>query len=473
MSAPSIVWFRDDLRVADNPALHEAAQRGEPVVCLYILDDASPGLRPLGGAARWWLHHSLEALASSLRDAGLELTLRRGAAADVIDAVVAETGAKAVFWNRRYGEAERTVDAGIKAALRAAGVEARSSQASLMFEPWTVLTGQGAPYRVFTPFYRSCLAQPEPRHPLPVDDDVSAFAGVTGDELGDWALLPTTPEWAGGLREAWTPGEKTALKRLRAFLADELSSYVAEQDLPAQDATSGLSPYLRWGEISPFQVWHETRSFVASLDRRTSEGARAADGASAFLRQLVWREFSYHLLFHWPQITHSNMRPAFDDFPWAEPTDVVMEAWQMGRTGIPLVDAGMRELWQTGIMHNRVRMVVASFLVKNLRIDWREGERWFWDTLVDADPAANAVNWQWVAGSGVDAAPYFRVFNPELQATKFDPRREYIRRFVPDIDAETYPPPLVDLKESRKAALDAYASISKDRALGEPGASGD
>jgi len=469
MTAPSVVWFRDDLRVCDNPALHAAAERGGPVVCLYILDDASPGIRPLGGAARWWLHHSLSSLASSLRDIGLELTLRRGAAADVIDSVVADAGAGAVFWNRRYGEAERNVDADIKSSLRATGIEAQSAQASLLFEPWTVMTGQDAPYRVFTPFYRSCLARPEPRHPLPVDSDVTAFTGVAGDDLADWNLLPTTPDWAGGLREAWTPGEATAMTRLRSFLETELSSYVAEQDLPAQDATSGLSPYLRWGEISPFQVWHETRSYVTSLDRRTAEGARAAEGASAFLRQLVWREFSYHLLFHWPQITHANMRPAFDDFPWAEPSPVVMEAWQMGRTGIPLVDAGMRELWKTGIMHNRVRMVVASFLVKNLRIDWREGERWFWDTLVDADPAANAVNWQWVAGSGVDAAPYFRVFNPELQASKFDPQREYIRRFVPDIDAETYPPPLVDLKESRKAALDAYASISKDRALGEPG----
>jgi deoxyribodipyrimidine photo-lyase len=473
MTSPSIVWFRDDLRVADNPALHQAAQRGGPIVCLYVLDDASPDIRPLGGAARWWLHHSLESLAGDLADIGLELTLRRGAASPAIESVVSHTGAGAVFWNRRYGQAERTVDASIKTSLRDAGLEARSTQGSLLFEPWTVMTGQGAPYRVFTPFYRSCLAEPEPRHPLPAVDhgDVEGVPDVPSDHVADWGLLPTTPDWAGRLREAWTPGEATALARLRDFLRSDLSSYTAEQDLPAQDATSGLSPYLRWGEISPFQVWHETRAFVASLDRRTAEGAQAAEGAAAFLRQLIWREFSYHLLFHWPQITHTNMRPAFDDFPWAEPTPAVMDAWQMGRTGIPLVDAGMRELWHTGIMHNRVRMVVASFLVKNLRIDWREGERWFWDTLVDADAAANAVNWQWVAGSGVDAAPYFRVFNPELQAMKFDPARAYIRRFVTDLDIETYPPPIVDLKQSRAAALDAYASISRDRALGDPSAS--
>ena len=468
MTSPSIVWFRDDLRVGDNPALHAAAERGEPIVCVYVLDDASPEIRPLGGASRWWLHHSLRALAASLAEIGLELTLRKGPAQAELDRLVHETSAGAVFWNRRYGEAERAVDAAIKSSLRERDIEARSSQASLMFEPWTIMTGQNAPYRVFTPFYRSCLAEPEPRHPLPAVDGVEPHAGVASDELDDWALLPTRPDWAGGLREAWTPGERTGLERLRSFLRDELSSYVAEQDLPAQDATSGLSPYLRWGEVSPFQVWHETRAYVASLDRRTAEGARAADGAGDFLRQLVWREFSYHLLFHWPSITHTNMRPAFDDFPWNEPEDVVMEAWQQGRTGIPLVDAGMRELWQTGIMHNRVRMVVASFLVKNLRIDWREGERWFWDTLVDADPASNPFGWQWVAGSGADAAPYFRVFNPELQASKFDPQREYIRRFVAEIDDETYPPPLVDLKESRRAALDAYATISRDRALGTP-----
>jgi deoxyribodipyrimidine photo-lyase len=468
VTSPSIVWFRDDLRASDNPALHAAAERGEPIVCVYVLDDAGTEIRPLGGAARWWLHHSLQALSASLAEIGLELTLRRGPAQAELDRLVHESSAGAVFWNRRYGEAERAIDAAIKSSLRDRGIEARSSQASLLFEPWTIMTGQNAPYRVFTPFYRSCLAEPEPRRPLPAVEGVEPHAGVASDELGDWALLPTRPDWAGGLREAWTPGERTGLERLRSFLRDELSSYVAEQDLPAQDATSGLSPYLRWGEVSPFQVWHGTRAHVASLDRRTAEGARAADAAAAFLRQLVWREFSYHLLFHWPSITHANMRPAFDDFPWNEPDDVVMGAWQQGRTGIPLVDAGMRELWQTGIMHNRVRMVVASFLVKNLRIDWREGERWFWDTLVDADAAANSVNWQWVAGSGVDAAPYFRVFNPELQASKFDPAREYIRRFVPEIDDETYPPPLVDLKESRRAALDAYATISGDRALGTP-----
>jgi deoxyribodipyrimidine photo-lyase len=454
-SGTTLVWLRDDLRIRDNPALHDAVRRGDPIVCLYVLDDESDGIRPLGAASRWWLHGSLEALGEELRAVGLELTLRRGKAADVVPAVVAEVGATAALWNRRYGEAERAVDTGLKSSLREAGLEVESFHGSVLVEPWTILTGQGGWYRVFTPFWRAVTSRPTPRHPVPAPtaSDGLHHRQVASDELDAWALLPTRPDWAAGLRERWQPGSQGAHDRLGSFLRSGVGAYVDEQDFPAEDATSGLSPHLRFGEISPFEVWH-------AVERHRSRAPQDAVGASAFLRQLVWREFAYHLLYHLPSITTENMRPEFDRFPWEKPSPATLEAWQQGRTGIPLVDAGMRELWHTGVMHNRVRMVVASFLVKNLRVDWRVGEAWFWDTLVDADPASNALNWQWVAGSGPDAAPYFRVFNPELQATKFDPQRQYIAHWVPEVDdAEAYPDPLVDLKESRKAALDAYATI--------------
>ncbi|MGD8166296.1 cryptochrome/photolyase family protein [Herbiconiux sp. P16] len=456
----TIVWFRDDLRVRDNPALHAAVLRGAPIVCLYVLDDESAGIRPLGSASRWWLHGSLTALAGELHELGLSLTLRRGPAEAVVRAIVGETEATAVFWNRRYGEAERAVDAALKSSLRDDGLTVDSFQGSVLFEPWTVLTGQGGYYKVFTPFWRSATSGPPPRHPLPAptaDGDTAGTASlhhrrIDSDDLDSWALLPTHPDWAAGLRERWRPGSAGAHARLGSFLRNGVGAYVDDQDFPAEDATSGLSPHLRFGEISPFEVWH-------AVEQHRARVPGDASGASAYLRQLVWREFAYHLLFHLPSITTENMRPEFDRFPWAEPDAAELERWQQGRTGIPLVDAGMRELWQTGVMHNRVRMVVASFLVKNLRVDWRVGEAWFWDTLVDADPASNALNWQWVAGSGPDAAPYFRVFNPELQATKFDKHGSYVERYVPEVGTDAYPEAMVDLAESRRAALDAYATI--------------
>ncbi|GGE93084.1 cryptochrome/photolyase family protein [Mycetocola zhadangensis] len=456
VNAPALVWFREDLRLDDNPALTAASESGRPIVAIYLLDDVSPGVRPLGGAARWWLHQSLTALSRSLGDLGVQLVLRRGAAGDEIPRLVQELGAEAVFWNRRYGAAERQVDSGIKAGLRADGVEVTSFAAALLFEPWTITTGSGTPYSVFTPFWRACLSSPPPRAPLDEPETLTGWErNVATDLLETWELEPTRPDWAGGLREAWQPGEASAHRLLNEFLTEKLAAYDDERDLPAQSATSGLSPHLRWGEISPHRVWAET-----DLVRRGASSREAA-GASRFLTELGWREFCYHVLFAAPDLATSNWRSSFDAFPWPPLNEEALAAWQQGRTGIPIVDAGMRELWRTGAMHNRVRMVVASFLTKNLLIDWREGERWFWDTLVDADSAANGFNWQWVAGSGADAAPYFRVFNPELQAKKFDPHGEYIRQNVPEWGTDAYPEPIVDLAETRKAALAAYDRVKR------------
>jgi deoxyribodipyrimidine photo-lyase len=453
--APSIVWFRDDLRIADHPALHAALERGAPIVCVYVLDEESPGIRPLGGAARWWLHGSLTALAAALEQHGGRLVLRRGPADRVIRALVDETGAGAVTWNRRYGGPERELDAGLKQALRDDGLAVESFAANLLFEPWTIRTGQGTPFSVFTPFWRACRSASEPRHPLPAPRGANAItpADAASDDLDDWDLLPTHPDWAGGLRDAWTPGADAAHARLRDFLDDDLGDYAEGRDVPSEAVTSRLSPHLRWGELSPYEVWHAVRE-------RRSGGT----GASRFLTELGWREFAWHVLFHAPDLATRNWRAEFDAFPWPRLHPTALRAWEEGRTGVPLVDAGMRELWATGTMHNRVRMVTASFLTKNLLIDWRRGEQWFWDTLVDADAASNPFNWQWVAGSGADAAPYFRVFNPELQATKFDPDGEYVRRWVPEAGTDEYPEPIVDLTETRTAALAAYERVKAARA---------
>lgn len=445
MASPSLIWFRDDLRLADNPALLAAVDRGAPVLAVFVLDEESPGIRPLGAAARWWLHHSLASLRDRLREHGVSIILRRGRADRIVRELVVDSGAAAVFWNRHYGGSERTVDAELKAALRAEGVTVTSFAASLLHEPWTVTTGTGTYYSVFTPFWRTCLALPAPRTPLPQPPHILGDNHTpASDPLDDWNLLPTTPDWAAGLRETWEPGEPAALERLRVFLAQDLPSYEHARDVPAAGCTSLLSPRLRWGEVSPFTVWHE---------------AVAAEGAGDFLSELGWREFAWHTLYHFPGLATRNLRAEFDAFPWPAPDHAHLDAWQRGETGVPLVDAGMRELWHTGFMHNRVRMVVASFLVKNLLINWRHGEEWFWDTLVDADQANNPFNWQWVAGSGADAVPYFRVFNPELQAKKFDPQSHYISQWAADAPTT----PLVDLGETRRAALAAYEAIKRTR----------
>jgi deoxyribodipyrimidine photo-lyase len=466
--APGVVWFRDDLRVSDHPALHAAVRSGAPLVLLFVLDDTGSAARRLGGAGRWWLHRSLEALAASLTKRGGRLVIRSGPAEDAVTAVLRETGAGDLYLNRRYAVGERRQDEAVSAAARSAGVAVHDFTGSLLHEPGDVLTGEGEHFAVFTPFFRALTRQGEPRSPLPAPSQLHGLdAEVRSEPLESLGLLPVGPDWAAGLRETWTPGEKGAHRRLEEFVHDRLPRYADERDLPAAEATSRLSPSLKFGELSPYQVWHRVR-------RSDATGAVK----EKFLTELGWREFDYDLLSTHEHLDTENVHRGFDRFPWADPDDARIRAWQQGRTGMPLVDAGMRQLWHTGWMHNRVRMVAASFLIKNLRLDWRIGERWFWDTLVDADPGNNAAQWQWVAGSGADAAPFFRVFNPVTQATRFDPDGEYIRRWVPELrgrtgkalhepwtagvellepaDAETYPPPIVDVKRSRQEALDAF-----------------
>jgi len=474
-AAPSLLWFRQDLRLADNPALAAALERGAPILPLYVLDEAAAGTRAPGGAGRWWLHHSLAALERALAARGGRLLLLRGPAERLIPALARETGAGAVFWNRCYEPWRRARDGRLETALMQAGLAAESRNAALLAEPWELQTGAGQPYKVFTPFWKVLRERPVPT-PLPAPDRLEIAEGPAGDRLEDWGLLPRRPDWAGGLRETWTPGEAGAGERLRRFLDEALAGYAGERDRPDRESTSRLSPHLHWGEVGPRQVWQ------ATLHAARSSPA-AEKGAWKFLSELAWREFSHHLLYHWPELPERNWRPAFDAFPWAEDADA-FDAWCRGRTGYPLVDAGMRQLWHEGWMHNRVRMVAASFLVKHLLLPWQRGEAWFWDTLVDADLANNAAGWQWVAGSGADAAPYFRIFNPVIQGEKFDPEGRYLRRWLPELAAlpdrwlhrpweapaavlrqagvalgRDYPEPLVDHAAARARALQAFAAI--------------
>jgi deoxyribodipyrimidine photo-lyase len=467
----SLVWLRDDLRLDDNPALSEAAALGLSLTVVYVLDEESADVRPLGGATLWWLHHSLQALASALEANGSRLLLRRGRAADVIKDLAAETGAVHLLWNRRYGLPERTVDAAIKEWAAHNNVRASSHQANLLFEPWTVRTGAGGPYKVFTPFWRACLAGADIREPLEPPRQLPSPATAKGgglppgEDLDSWNLLPHSPDWSGGLSATWEPGEEGARRRLDDFLDGPVEDYGTGRNVPGVEGTSRLSPYLRFGEISPFRVWREIRRHFPH---------KVPADVGIFRSELGWREFCWHLLYTNPELATRNYRPEFDRFEWQSLNANELRAWQQGRTGYPFVDAGMRQLWQTGWMHNRVRMATASFLVKNLLADWRIGEAWFWETLVDADAASNPANWQWVAGSGADASPYYRIFNPVTQSKKFDPAGRYLRRFVPELahlddkaihepwkagDVAGYPAPLVGLPESRERALEAYARL--------------
>ncbi|GAA2914206.1 deoxyribodipyrimidine photo-lyase [Microbacterium keratanolyticum] len=439
----TLVWFRDDLRLSDHAALHAAAESGDDIVALFVLEDESAHVRALGGAAAWWLHHSLTALRAALAERDVPLILRRGAAEQIVPEVVRESGASRVLWNRRYGQA-RHHDAALKIALRETGCDVGSFAGDVLFEPWTIATQDGGAYKVYSAFWRACTAAPAPALPLPAPSVlVAAATQPRSENLDSWELLPTAPDWAGGLAERWTPGEASAQRTLDEFLEERLAHY-GERDYPAEQNCSELSPHLRWGEISPRTVWHRT--------------LRATGDVGLFLSELGWREFAKHTAFHVGPLHRENINRRFDGFPWRTDGDDALSAWQQGRTGFGLVDAGMRELWQTGVMHNRVRMVTASFLTKNLLLDWRIGEAWFWDTLVDADEASNPFNWQWVAGCGADAAPYFRVFNPELQQKKFDPEGRYVALWAPD---SAMLPPIVDLRATRAQALEAYHSLPR------------
>jgi deoxyribodipyrimidine photo-lyase len=476
----ALVWFRADLRLEDHPALMAAAGADEALT--VFIDETNAGFRPSGGARRWWLHHALAALAEALAARGGALVLLRGDSAVLIPEIAARYGCDLVTWNRRYGHAERACDAAIKSRLKADGIETASFNGHLLYEPMEVRSQAGGPLRVFTPFWKACRALREPPAPLPAPARMPApIAVAEGLRLADLSLLPTQPDWAGGLRATWQPGAEGAEARLSAFIEGPLAGYAEHRDRPDFPSTSMLAPHLAHGDISPRQVWHATEA--AFLAGATKANRRDID---KFFAELGWREFAYHLLFHYPDLARANYQPRFDAFPW-ERNDAALLAWQRGQTGYPVVDAGMRELWQTGFMHNRVRMIVASFLIKHLMIDWRAGEAWFWDTLCDADPANNAASWQWVAGSGADAAPYFRIFNPFTQGEKFDPEGGYVRRFVPELAGldnslihrpweatpqalsragitlgETYPKPLVDHGFARERALAAFKSLSEE-----------
>jgi deoxyribodipyrimidine photo-lyase len=476
-TSPCIVWFRDDLRLSDHPALHAAATTGAAVICLYVFDEpGTTNARPLGGAARWWLAQSLRALQASLRLIGSSLVLRQGPTAAIIAALARETGAKSVLWNEVAQAPHQALADQVAAALEAIGVTARRFPGDLLVTPLHIRNKEGRGLRVFTPFWKRVQALGDPPKPLPAPNRLGSAPDISSDHLEDWGLEPQHPDWASGLRERWNPGERSAQASLSAFLKSHAAGYSNNRDRPDRAGTSGLSPHLRFGEISPRQVWHAAR--FAAAERHALRG-----DINKFLSEVCWREFCRHLLFDVPDLATRNLQPSFDAFPWKR-DDAALEAWQRGRTGYPIVDAGMRELRHTGVMHNRVRMVVASFLVKHLLIDWREGEKWFWDTLVDADAGSNPANWQWVAGCGADAAPYFRVFNPILQGEKFDPDGAYVRRWVPEIGSlpdslihrpwsasplelasagvklgETYPRPIIDHRDGRARALAAYAKV--------------
>jgi len=446
----TLLWFRQDLRLRDNPALHAAVQRGEPIVPLYVWSPEDEGAWPPGAASRWWLHHSLRALDESLRERGSRLILARGRAKAVLAGLVERTHATAVFWNRRYEPAARECGALAKQTLRGRGIHAESFNSALLAEPHEVLNQSGEPYRVYTPYLRRLLHDLEPAKTLVAPSQIAApKSWPDSASLESLDLLPRI-KWYTLMEKAWSPGEAGAHRRSNGFMKNTLADYRQARERPAVRGTSGLSPHLHFGEIGPRQLWHAL-------------GPKGR--SSTFLQEIIWREFAYHLLYHFPETTTRPLRPQFEHFPWKKSAKH-LRAWQPGETGVPMVDAGMRELWATGVMHNRVRMIVASFLVKNLLQPWQQGARWFWDTLVDADLANNTLNWQWVAGSGADAAPYFRVFNPVTQGEKFDPDGDYVRQWVPELaDAsaraihEPYARPIVDLKHWREAALEAYAQM--------------
>jgi deoxyribodipyrimidine photo-lyase len=475
---PSLVWFRQDLRLQDNPALQAAIARGGAVIPVYLWSPEEEGSWAPGSASRWWLHQSLNALDQSLRARGSRLIFRRGPCFSELRRLLEQTHADAVFWNQRYEPLAVQRDRGIEKRLAEEGFIAQGFNGALLFEPWEVCTRSGTPFKVFTPFWRACLARRSPPTPLASPDAVaSPSRWPESIDLEGLGISPSA-RWTEKLARAWNPGEEGAASKLGS-LAGLLAAYPLGRDQPGIEGSSRLSPHLHFGEISPRRIWH-------SLEDPLRSRATGARGRDVFLREMGWREFAHHVLYHFPHTPEKPMRSEFAAFPWAR-RPAELAAWQRGKTGYPLVDAGMRELWATGWMHNRVRMVVASFLVKDLRNHWLEGARWFWETLVDADLANNTLGWQWCAGCGADAAPYFRIFNPVLQGEKFDGEGSYVRKWVPELArmpkrwihrpfeapdrilteagvrlGVDYPRPLVDHSEARARALMALAEFSRD-----------
>ena len=462
-NSPVIVWFRRDLRTSDHAALSAAAATGHPVLPVFVLES---GESDNGSASRWWLHHSLVSLRKELAVLGLPLVLLRGGALEVLLGLCARSGASEVHAHHQYEPSDAEREEKFSSALSMQGIQMHFHPGTLLSEPTDLRTGKGGPFQVFTPYWKAFANKVRTQEPLPSLDRVRSFeARDIGVSLESLKLLPSIG-WDGGLRAAWNPGASGAAKNLQRFLAGPVEHYDSQRDLPHVQGTSQLSAHLHFGEISPRQIWHAAKA--------------TGPTAAPFLRQLVWREFAHHLLHHFPHTTDKPLRPQFEDFPWdGDPS--LLSTWQKGETGYPLVDAGMRQLWTTGWMHNRVRMVAASFLVKHLLLPWQEGAAWFRDTLVDADLANNTFGWQWTAGCGADAAPYFRVFNPTLQGKKFDPEGAYIRRWIPELQnlskrwihepssapalelatagvtlGRDYPHPVIDHAVARERALDCY-----------------
>ena len=468
----SIHWFRQDLRTADNPALMSAASSGR-VIPVYIFDDLIPDEFKIGSASKVWLHHSLDSLNNTLDG---HLRCFRGNPETILEKLCKKYHVKHITWNRAYDPWRIEQDTKLKAKLHSYGIKVQSFNGNLLWEPWETLKADGSPYRVFTPFYKNgCLNANAPRTPLSPPEICFHDQKVEPNNLDNLGLLDNK-SWEDDLKSEWSVGEDEASAKLKQFLSEGINSYKDGRNFPAQQSVSGLSPHLHWGEISINTVWHATKE-------QLKKHPQLSENANHFLSELGWREFSYSLLYHFPSLPTKNLNPRFEKFPWVK-DQVGLRAWKSGRTGVPIVDAGMRQLWKTGYMHNRLRMIVGSFLVKNLRIHWHHGQAWFWDTLFDADLANNSAGWQWIAGCGADAAPYFRIFNPVTQGLKFDPDGSFIRQYVPELEkvpvkyifdpwnapqdvlatsgvvlGENYPHPIVDLKVSREKALEAFATL--------------
>ncbi len=461
MTPPIILWFRRDLRLADQAALVAACESGAPVIPVFILDDETPKHRKMGAASRWWLHHSLQSLDADLRKAGSRLILRRGKSDDVLTQLVKDSGASAIHCIRHYEPWWRSAERAIAKVLPD-GCQLICHEGNYLLPPGSVTTGAGTPFKIYTPFMRALWQHMPPHKPAPPPKEMSAPSKwPVSEKLGDWNLLPTKPDWAGGFAKMWNPGEAGAAERVADF-ADFARNYDHDRNMPSIDGSSFLSPHLHFGEISPATVWHAMKD----------KGGTSA----VFLKEIVWRDYAQNVILQFPNYGAKNGRDAFNALPWRTGNEAQadLKAWQRGKTGYPIVDAGMRQLWATGWMHNRVRMIAASFLIKHLLIDWRQGEQWFWDTLVDADYGSNSVNWQWTAGTGIDSNMFVRIMAPLSQSEKFD-AGDYIRKWVPELAGlddpyihdpdefgmrpANYPAKLIGHREARERALAAYAEI--------------